>query len=194
MALRRGVDPGLLARMAGHFHPVLLVQADWPTGVERMHSGLGALVWSGFTWAGVGKLVRFVAPEEGAGLVNAEATVKVSATLQGMLAMRGQAIRNRQVQVWFGAVTTAAGNVLTDPPVSHFSGYFDSRAFSFAADAEDRTHDLTLGLGVGPSARAGATVTHSYEDQIAKFPGDTGGRLLQNAIKRAMNPPTWPQQ
>lgn len=193
MALTRGTPGALLALLAGHFHPVLLTYADWPGEEIRLHTGVGEMSWDGQTWLGAGSLVRFQAPEETAGLATDEGAVHVAATVEDMLAERGKVIRNRPIKVWFGATTTPGGNVLAADPVVLFSGYFDSRKASLARSGENLSHDMVLGLGIGPGARSAASITHSYEDQIASFPGDTAGRQVQIAIRRQRNPQSWPE-
>lgn len=191
MGLTRGASAGLITELAGHFHPALLTYADWPGEEIRIHTGVGDLSWDGETWSGAGKLVQFSAPQEAGGLATSEATVRVAASVEDMLAERGKIIRNRTVTVWFGTTTEPGGNVLQSDPVQIFTGYFDSRTGSLARSGEDFSHDMVLGLGIGPSARASASITHSYEDQIAKYPGDTAGRHVQNADKLRSNPQTW---
>lgn len=191
MGLTRGASAGLITDLTGHFHPVLLTYADWPGEEIRIHTGVGNLTWSGETWTGAGKLVQFKAPQEAGGLATSEATVRVAGTVEDMLAERGKVIRNRTVTVWFSTTTEPGGNVLQSDPVQIFTGYFDSRTGSLARSGTDFDHDMILGLGIGPSARASASITHSYEDQIANFPGDTAGRHVQNADKLRSNPQTW---
>ena len=193
MGLTRGASAGLIDELKGHFYPVLLTYADWPGEEIRIHTGVGDLSWNGQTWMGAGKLVQFAAPQEAGGLATSEATVRVAATVEDMLAERGKIIRNRDVVVWFATTTEAGGNVLSQDPVELFSGYFDSRTGSLTRAAGGLAHDMVLGLGVGPSARASASITHGYEDQIAKFPGDTAGRHVQNANKLRFNPQQWPE-
>lgn len=193
MGLTRGASAGLVSALSGHFHPVLLTEADWPGDMIRIHSGVGEMTWDGNTWLGAGKLVQFQAPEEAGGLATSDASVKVAATVEDMLAERGKVIRNRSIRVWFGATTTAGGAVLADDPVLLFSGYFDSRTGSMTRAGEELSHDMILGLGIGPGARLSASITHSYEDQIGKYPTDTAGRHVQNANKRRYNPQQWPE-
>jgi len=193
VGLTRGASAGLIADLGGHFCPVLLTYADWPGEQIFIHSGAGALSWGGQTWMGAGKLVQFNAPQEAGGLATSEASVRVAATVEDMLAERGKIIRNRSVTVYFATTTEAGGNVLKTDPVELFSGYFDSRTGSLARSDGGLAHDMVLGLGVGPSARASASITHSYEDQITKFPGDTAGRHVQNASKLRFNPQQWPE-
>jgi len=193
MALTRGASAALLSALAGHFHPVLLTEADWPGEMVRVHTGAGSISWDGKTWLGAGKLVDFAGPAEDGGLATADASIRVAATLEAMLAERGKVIRNRPVTVWFGATTEPAGTVLVGTPVPIFHGYFDSREFTTSRDGENLRHDMTLGLGIGPAARSAASITHGPEDQKRAYPGDTAGRHVIHAIKRQANPPLWPE-
>jgi hypothetical protein len=193
MGLTRGATSGLIDDLKGHFHPVLLTYADWPGEEIRIHTGSGSLPWDGKTWLGAGKLVQFLSPMEFGGLATSEATVRIAATVEDMLAERGKIIRNRDIEVWFATTTTAGGNVLKTDPVELFTGYFDSRTGSLTRSGDDLSHDMVIGLGIGPSARSSASITHSYEDQIAKHPGDTAGRHVQNANKLRYNPQQWPE-
>ncbi|MEM8970950.1 MAG: hypothetical protein AAGD43_02645 [Pseudomonadota bacterium] len=149
--------------------------------------------WGGHTWLGASSFVRFRAPEEAGGLVTSEGEVHVAATVEDMMLERQINIRNRSFVCWFGATTEAGGSVLAADPVELFSGYFDSRKGSLVRASANYDHDLIMGLGIGPSARTSASVTHGYEDQITKYPGDTAGRHVQNATKRRFNPQSWPE-
>lgn len=193
MVLKRGLSAGLIADMGNHFCPVLLTYADWPGEEIFIHTGAGNISWNGETWLGAGKLVQFQSPEESGGLASSEASVRVAATVEDMLAERGKAIRNRAVTVYFATTTTPGGNVLKTDPVVFFTGYFDSRTGSLSRSSGDLAHDMVMGLGIGPSARASASITHNYEDQIATHAGDTAGRMVQTANRLKYNPQTWPE-
>jgi hypothetical protein len=142
---------------------------------------------------GAGNLVQFQAPVEDGGLATSEASVNVAATVEDMLAERGKIIRNRTIIVYFATTTTPAGNELKTEPVEWFEGYFDSRTGSLSRSDGTLGHDMVLGLGVGPSARTSASITHNYEAQLAEFPGDTAGRHVQTANRLKYNPQTWPE-
>jgi len=201
MALTRGVSAGLISALADHFHPALLIEAGWPDGTIYMHSGVGELTWNGQTWTGMsaevdGRIVSFVQieiPEEAGGLATGDASVHVAGTREDLLAQKGKQLRNLELNVWFGATTETAGTTLVSDPVLLFSGYYASQRFSFTGSINEFLHDMILGLGIGPSARAQASITHTYEDQIDAYPGDTAGRHVQHAIKRAVNPSVWPE-
>ncbi|WP_422074082.1 hypothetical protein [Tranquillimonas rosea] len=201
MALKRGCSPELLAALAGPVRPCLLIEADWPDGPVRVHTGRFPMEWDGKTWLGGGYVVDgggevnlfdFAAPAESEGMTADGGMIRVSATLETILAERGRVIRNREIAVWFGVTTWMHGNVLAADPVLLFIGYFDERTFQLAREGEDYSHDLVLGLGMGPPPRAQASVEHSAEDQKAEYPGDTAGRHLIHADKRRVNPPVWP--
>jgi hypothetical protein len=193
MGLERGASAGLISDLSNSFYPVLLTYADWPDETIRIHSGAGNLSWGGETWIGAGKLVQFQSPEESGGLATSEASVHVVATLEDMMAERGKVIRNRSITVYFGTTTEPAKNILKTEPVELFTGYFDSRTGSISSTEDGLAHDMVLGLGIGPCARASATITHSYEDQISKYPTDTAGRHVQTANRLRYNPQSWPE-
>lgn len=193
MGLERGASASLIADLRGHFCPVLLTYADWPDETIRIHSGVGELLWAGEIWVGAGKLVQFQSPEESGGLATSEASVRVAATVKDMMAVRDKVIRNRAMTVYFGTTTEPAGNVIKAEPVELFTGYFDSRTGSIMRTESGLEHDMVLGLGIGPCARASATITHSYEDQISKFSTDTAGRHVQTANRLLYNPQSWPE-
>lgn len=195
MGLTRGVSAGLVTALGGHFHPVRLIEADYPGGMIRVHTGVGNLSWNTHTWTGLGHFVRFEGPVEMGGGVAADVgSIRLAATVDGILAERGKTIRGRLVTVYLGAVTKPAGNVLVDGTFNAFSGYFDGRSFSLRKGGEGNfTHDLVLSLGNGPGARSRVEVTHSYEDQIAKYSDDTGFRHVQIALRKAQNPDPWPR-
>lgn len=199
--MTRGVSASLLAALSGHFHPVLLIEADWPSGIVRLHSGVGELSWNGETWSGTSvsvggdlmSLLRLEIPEEGAGLGTPEAFIHVAGRLEDIVGELGTKIRNRPLQAWFGATTERAGTTLIGDPFPLFTGYFASRDLDVSKSGADMLHDMILGLGTGPSARSRASIEHNYEDQIAAYPGDTAGRHVQNALKHAANPRLWPE-
>ena len=194
MGIKRGAPSALITAFSGHFHPVIMIAADWPDGTVYTHSGVGTLTHGGNDYSGNGGYVNLRLPDEGGGIIASDAMVSLAGTLEDIMAERGKTIRNLPFLAYIGATTTAGGTTLVSDPVDLFSGYYNSRSFTMRQDGEDFSHDLDLGLGSGPPARANASVTHSHEDQKTKFPGDTAGRHLQNMRKRAVNPPSWPEK
>jgi hypothetical protein len=185
MPLSRGVDPDLLAALAGPFHPVVLVRVDWPGGVVRVHSGLGDLVWDSATWVGVGHHGELVLPEEGAGMAAAEGRMRLGGLPDDLDDHLDAAARGRDVDVWFGVVTERAGAVLAADPVLVFAGYVDGLSDEEVATPEGLFRAIDVALGSGPPQRAATSAHHSYEDQITAFPGDTAGRWTRAARANA---------
>lgn len=194
MALTRGVDPDMIAAISANgFNPVLMCFIDWPDGAVYCHTGVGTIDWDGEDWLGVGNLGGVELPGEGNALVSASAVVSLAAPVSALMTLLSQAPRNRTVQILVACVTERAGHVLVADPAPLFTGYVDERGVPVSRDGETVTHRLELGLKAGPGARTKGSITHTAEDQAAKFPGDTAGRHVIYAVAKAQNPPLWPQ-
>lgn len=60
MSAERTLTPTLIARIQqGIVRPVLFVFADFPSGAQRLWTGIGNITWSGHTWEGVGGAIGF---------------------------------------------------------------------------------------------------------------------------------------
>jgi hypothetical protein len=187
--LRRGVPPEMLVILAaGPFYPVVLAHIDWPDDPVRLHSGVVTLEWDDEDWHGIGALGQIDAPEESVGLTQ----FGMALTLHGLPAdIWGRAddlIRNRAVRLWVGCTTAPGGNVLAAPP------FLAQQQFGDGFEITESVGDLAgvLSTAWGPSARSVLAAVHSYEDQIARFPGDTAGRHLIFAEAEA-GKLTWPE-
>jgi hypothetical protein len=191
--LKRDISDALLAEMSKSvWHPIMLVDLDWPGERLRAHSGVGPIVWKGETWNGVGKFGAVSSPTEGTGLAASSITMQLMGLPPEVLDEAMQPIRNREALVYLGATTSPAGSVLIGNPYLLIAGYMDALRFTTQRDGEDLQHGLQLDIGIGPSARSAAVVLHSAEDQGAKYPGDTAGRHLIEIEKR-LQVMTWPE-
>jgi hypothetical protein len=184
-SLRRDIDDALLDEMSRPvWYPILLVYLDWPTGPIRVHSGTGALLWAGYNWAGVGRFGAIGVPGEVPGLQAEVISLGLVGLPEEVLELASAPIRNRRGAIFIGATTAAGNNVLVGEPYLLASGYMDALRYTIQRDGSDLVHGLHLDLGVGPSARAAATVHHSAEDQRSHYPNDTAGRHLIESEKR----------
>lgn len=191
-AMKRGVHADVIAALvAGRFNPVVLFEADWPSGYVRAHTGVGDIVISGNTYSGVGKFGEVSIPAEEFGLVASEASVQVIGPIEDILDANAEAIRNRSARTLWGITTERAGNVLIGDALDMFVGTMDATRVVVSNDGDAKTYGLNLTIGSGPSARTGATITHSGEAQAEEFPGDTGLRHAQLALAKALSD-TWP--
>lgn len=196
MDMRRGASSALMGAISGPvFYPVTLVYIDWPDAPVRVHSGVGAISWGGHTWLGVGDFGEISIPAESEGLVPTTAQLTLYAVPDEIFDYLDAPIRNRTGRVLWGATTTRAGNVLVGDPVEVFSGYIDADSLPVReVDEGGRIVQLLgyqLTLDSGPGNRSVASIYHSYEDQISKYPGDTAGRHVQLSRSKAVKR-TWP--
>jgi hypothetical protein len=191
-ALVRNTDPALLTTISQHlFYPVILVYLDWPGAPVRVHTNVGTISFDGHDWRGVGKFGDLSIPEESLGLAAQAAELRLIGLSDELDAYLDDPIRNQTGRIWFGAVTERGGNVLVAPPVEVFSGYMDAMRDVLATGSGGFDRGVVLTVAQGPSQRSRAEVYHTYEDQIAAYPGDTAGRFSIN-IEAEVQKIRWP--
>lgn len=192
MGLIREVPAAMMAALRSRvFFPAAMVYLDWPGGAVRAHSGVGDMTALGATWRGVGSFGGIDVPAEGAGLIAVRSTLTLTGVPPGIFDQLYDPIRNRPGRILLGVTSKPGGSVLLSDPVSLFEGQMDALRYTMRRDGEKLVHAVQLELGSGPRARAKASIVHSYEDQIRKFPGDTAGRHLMGA-EASVETMTWP--
>lgn len=192
MDLMRNVSAGLMGAISGpYFYPVVMVWLDWPDGAVRAHSGSGTISWGGHLWHGVGNFGSIEAPEETLSGVPVEFSLSLVCDLPELAAYADARVRQRPGAIWFGATTTAGGNVLVGDPAELCYGTMDTLVLAVDSDDGNLDYRLTVGCATGPGYRSMAAINHSHEDQSRKYPGDTAGaRLMQLMSKAAVT--LWP--
>lgn len=192
-ALSRNLDPATLSALSkAQIFPILLLHLDWPDGEVRVHSNVGMLEYDNALWRGVGGAGTLQLPGEQTGLLSQPAQVRLMGVPDDLDEFLDAPIRNREGEILFGLTTERAGNVLVGAPFSIFIGYMDAMRDIVVADDGTLRRDLVLDLASGPSQRAFTELYHTYEDQITAHPGDTIGRLFQNA-EAEREKMTWPE-
>jgi hypothetical protein len=193
MALIRTIPPSMQAELdSGQFYPVVMVYLDWPGAPVFAHSGVGMIEFEAADWIGVGEFGQIQLPEEQASLAATAATFRLLGLPAAILERMEDQIRNLAARVLFGCVTTRGGNVLVADPVEVFVGYMDALKYAASKSGLQIVHGIELQVATGPSARARASVYHSYEEQVAAYPGDTFGRLFINNEAEAASL-SWPE-
>lgn len=182
MDLIRNTPPALLTALAGPwFHPVVLVDLDWPGARMRAHSGAGDITWGGQTYTGVGKFGAVDLPGEALEGIPEEFTMSITCDLAELAAYADTVIRGRAGTVYLGATATRGGNDLIGA-VDIMSGTCDGLVLRSEVTGDDGQtvilYTLTVTLSTGPSYRAMSAIAHSHEDQRRHSPGDTAGRHL----------------
>ena len=192
MDLRREIDPALLAALIGDMiYPIALTYLDWPGQAIRLHTNVGELEWNGQTWRGWGELGKLIIPDEGSGLIPEEAELHTLGPIAEVLSDLDEAqdAVGRSVQIWVGSTTEPGNLVLDGEPIEAFSGVIADNDAEISEDGS--VAKIIERIRSGPSARARAEVTHSDEDQQARFAGDTLFRRVAHAEKLRANPPQW---
>lgn len=196
MDLTRGTPAPLMTALSGpYFHPIVLVDIDWPGARMRAHSNAGPLVFGGQTYTGVGKFGAVSLPGEGMEGIPEEFTMSISCDLPELAVYADTQIRGRSGVVYLGATATRGGTDLIGA-VDTISGTCDGSALrSEVTDEDGQTvvvYTLTVTFSTGPSYRSMAAIAHSHEDQQRHYPGDTAGRLLILAEAEAQKT-QWPE-
>lgn len=126
-------------------YPVLFFEGEFATGTGRWWSGLGEFSWNGYTWMGLGGLVKMSPIGESTDTKAQGFTVDLSGQSSANLSLALSACRQgRAGRVWLGALTAAG--VLVDDPYLLKQGKLD----------------VAGGTDDGQSA----TITVSYEDRL----------------------------
>jgi len=187
MDLKRDIAPVTLAAFSSDaFFVVAMVYLDWPDDPVRVHTGTGTIAWGGHDWLGVGQFGRPETEADGIGKVAGSLSLRQCLAEEDLDEVLATEVLNRRDKVYVCAVTARAGSQLIGEPVEMFSG-----AISQMGETLERLDETTLasavrlGLRSGGRWRAGAAAVHSDEDQRARHPADTIGRLLINSPDRA---------
>lgn len=190
--MSRNTPSALLAAFSGaSFHPILLVDIEWPGGRVRAHSGVGTINWSGSNWLGVGEFGNVNLPEETSSGVPMEFSTGLVCPLAEVADYADASIRRRPGRVYLGA-TSAPGSSSLIGAVVVASGTMDALALEIGGSADRVEYGLNVGFTTGPSFRSGASAHHSHEDQIRIDPTDTAGRKLELTQTRAEKT-RWPE-
>ena len=194
MALERVIATGTYSAIQETFHPVVLVKIEWPGETVYVNTNTVNISWDGNTYLGVGTIGRLSIPEESFGIVSAEASIGIVGTIVDLLDLMDINSKNSDVTIYMGCTTEPNGDTLVDDPIEQFQGYLDENEFmDVEGDDGNRIHSLDYGVASGPSARSKASIVHSYEDQISKYPTDELMRHTIYARSRANNPPIFPE-
>ena len=186
MVMTRGINADTLAAFEKPFFPVTLALIGWPTGVIRVHDGLGSISFQGQSWLGVGDGGSIRLPDEQTGMASLPGEMMIGGTDTEIDDELRADVIGRPVQVYYGAVTQRAGATLIGVPFSAFTGTIDGVQDEQTADGRM----IRLQLASGPSQRSRSSSVHSYADQIANG-GDTAGRHVNAALSRSRQVLRW---
>jgi hypothetical protein len=177
--MRPDATTAVIAALAsGLMRPAIFVAADFVDGTTYVWSGLGAIVWNGHTWTGIGSLGSVSTIEEGANVQARGATLTLSGLDPAILAqVMTQYKVTAPVTIWLGLRDTS-GALIPDPIIS-FRGRMDQPTLTVNGpsgtlniNCENRLIDMNV------------SVESRYTDQDQKltYPDDRGLEWV-NAIQ-----------
>jgi hypothetical protein len=171
----RAADPALIAALSdGLVRLVFLFEGFFSTGVGdgalRFWTGVGDLVYGGFTWTGAGSLIGVGPASEGTEIKAQGITISLSGIPTELLALVFLNLRQGQrVNVYVGALGDGGG--MLAPPANYFSGRVDVPSISDAGDT------ATISLAVENrfvDFEKTRSLFYTPQSQAIYFPADRG--------------------
>jgi len=129
-------------------YPVLFLAGEFATGWGRWWSGVGEITWDGYTWQGLGALLRVSTVTETTTVSAQGFAIDLNGQSSANLSLALQSCRQGKIgRLWLGAMS-AAGVLQGDPCLLHegkldvAGGTDDGDSAVIAVSYEDRLIDL----------------------------------------------------
>ena len=167
----REATEAMRAVVAGQsISPILLLEAEFASGVVNLWTGFGPLSWDGKTWQGGGNLLEVSQVQETTTTRAAGVSVSLSGIPSEMIALAlGEHYQGRPARVWFG-VLNESGALMADPMLV-FSGRMD--VMNIDEGGETSTIGVTVENRLIDLNRP-REIRYTHEAQQALYPGDKG--------------------
>lgn len=163
--------------------PFLLFQGEFASGTVRAWSGIGDLIWNGFTWIGTGNLLNISAVQETADTSANGVTVNLSGIPSELISLALSDCRQGSAGfVYLGFLNN--GSVVSDP-VLMFEGRLDIPAIE--ESGETATVVISYESRLIDLERPRET-RYTNEDQQREFAGDLGFEFVPALQDKAL---TW---
>lgn len=157
--------------LLGTIKPVIFVYANFPSGAQRVWSGIGDVVFMSETWIGIGSAMGIQQVAE----TTDTAAKGITVTINGLDAAFVNAMLNDNYQgqdaiiyLCFRDPDTGVLYPLNDPL---WQGSLDTDQFE--ADGDTRTLTMNCEHQMGDILRA-RQYNYSYADQLLLYPPDSG--------------------
>ena len=174
----RALSAEMLAALQRHLiKPVTFVELDWPTDYIRAHSRRGTLTWGSNDWTGVGPFGAVQFPTTTRSVIQQTASLILTVPPDAPEVEVEQPVRNKLAKIHWGLLDIDTDELIPTP-VEEFVGRVDAQKLQMTSAEGGVQTVIQIDLVSGVPARRTASVTHSFEDQITRFPGDTAGRHL----------------
>ncbi|MBL3601305.1 MAG: hypothetical protein JMN25_15810 [gamma proteobacterium endosymbiont of Lamellibrachia anaximandri] len=167
------------AQLATRHIPLLaFVEMEFGSGVLRLHSGAGNIVWNGQTWVGAGALGEISAIQESDELQSMDLQLALSGISPALMATAmSEEYHNRPARLWL-AILDSHYQIQGDP-IGPFVGTMDTMDGELGEEGKIVvTVKNRLADWERPRARR-----YTNEDQQAEFPGDLGMEFVSQMVE-----------
>ncbi len=161
---------------------VLLVEADFDSGILRLNNSNQHLVWNGYTWYGMGELGKISSVEENSTLNAAGISLDISGIDPANIATAlGANYQGRKLTL-YAALLDHAYTIIPSPIIVFLGRIdtmqllLDSKTASVTLNAESRLADWNR-----PRIRR-----FNSEDQSAQFPDDLGLQFVPQMVQKQL--------
>jgi hypothetical protein len=169
--------------------PVLFVDMQFVSGIVRLWSGIGSIVWGGNTWVGIktpsGEVLAGISRISERGDVQAQAAAFSLSGIPVSLVTKvlSECRQSYPANIYLGAVDLDSGAMLADPYRS-WGGYTDVP--TIAADGQTCTVTITVETRLVDLQRA-PEWTYTHADQQIFSPGDDGFKFVAGLQNLTLN-------
>lgn len=186
--MSRITDPQILAALSAETYRLLiLAELDFPSGMVRVHSGVGEVIFNTNTYLGVGQLGKISTLEETAELRSSGFTLELSGIDPALLAISlNDDVQGRDAKIWL-AFLDENHQIISDP-VGPWLGRMDNlegelgETATLQLNVENRMADWER-----PRIRR-----YTDADQQAEYPGDKGFEFVNQMQEKEI--PWGPQK
>lgn len=168
---------------SSELEPFLLFQGEFTTGTVRAWSGIGDLIWNGFTWTGTGTLLSVSPVQETAETSANGITVNLNGVPSELLSLALQSCKQGAAgYIYLGFLNSGA--VISDP-ILLFEGRLDIP--SIQEEGDTATISISYESRLIDLERPRET-RYTNEDQQREFAGDLGFEFVPKLQDKAL---TW---
>lgn len=162
--------------------PIYLAEIDWPSGLIRVWTGYGDLIWDGHTWQGTGEYGKISDVEEstdgGANGITLELSGIPSANIIDALSNDAQ---GHVAKVWLTSL--AKDGTLECEPYKIFEGFIDVTPWEDSGDS----CTISVQLEKERIRRSAQTRRATHQDQQIDYPGDMFFEYVASLESKVIN-------
>lgn len=169
--MARSLTSGMITELTGVLlRPIILVEIEFTSGIDRAWTGIGDLSWDSKTWTGVGELLKISAVQESRTLGATGMTITLSGIPQARIdQVLAETRQGKPFNVWLGMLDSSDA-VIADPYLI-FGGFTD---VSFIDEGAEEATVAITGENRLIDLQRGSLRRYTSEDQALDFSSDQG--------------------